>query len=152
ELRLRDWAIEARIYAEDPSRNFLPSIGRINRYIEPASSKSVRIDSGVYEGAEVGIYYDPMMAKLVTCASNRDEAVQLMQRALDAFYIRGVGNNLGFLSAVVSNKRFLAGRFTTGFIAEEFPGGFPGEQGLNDQARLLAVLAAVAHSRQLARE
>ena len=115
-------AIEARVYAEDPARGFLPSIGRLVRYREP-QGEGVRVDSGVYEGAEIGINYDPMISKTVGFGTDRATASARLIEALDAFVIRGVTNNIGFLAALLERPRFAAGRLTTNFIAEEFPGG-----------------------------
>jgi propionyl-CoA carboxylase alpha chain len=118
------WAIESRIYAEDPNRKFMPSTGRLIRYREPVESDEVRVDSGVYEGGEISMYYDPMIAKVTTWGRDRDAAVALMRRALDEFYIKGVHHNIAFLTALMANPRFLQGRLTTNFIAEEYPDGF----------------------------
>jgi propionyl-CoA carboxylase alpha chain len=146
DIRLKGWAIESRVYAEDPFRNFLPSTGRLTRYVEPPTGPSVRVDSGVYEGAEISIYYDPMIAKLVTYGSDRPAAVAAMREALDGFYIRGVGHNIPFLSALMAHPRFQAGKLSTAFIGEEFPEGFHGvtldSEALGD---LVAVIATVHH-------
>ena len=152
DVKMTGWALEARIYAEDPARGFLPSTGRLVRYREPAPSPVVRVDSGVYEGAEISVFYDPMIAKLVTHGSDRARATAAMRDALDTFHIRGVGNNLAFLSAVFGHPRFAAGRLSTGFIQEEFPGGFSGVAPGAEQARLLIAVAAVIHHRHQARE
>ncbi|MDH5489595.1 MAG: acetyl-CoA carboxylase biotin carboxylase subunit, partial [Rhodospirillaceae bacterium] len=109
DLKINGWAIESRIYAEDPFRGFLPSIGRLSKYIEPPASKNVRIDSGVYDGGEISMHYDPMIAKLVSYGKNRAEATEHMRHALDGFYIRGVKNNISFLSALVCHPRFAKG-------------------------------------------
>ncbi|TDQ83812.1 biotin carboxyl carrier protein /biotin carboxylase [Dongia mobilis] len=150
DIRLKGWAIEARVYAEDPLRNFLPSIGRLVRYREPKAGPQVRVDSGVYEGAEISMFYDPMIAKLVTYGADRREATQAMREALDAFHIRGLNHNIPFLAALVAHERFVAGRLTTGFIAEEFPDGFHGVQlAEDDLADLVAVAACVHHQYEL---
>jgi propionyl-CoA carboxylase alpha chain len=145
DVRLKGWAVEARVYAEYPVRNFLPSTGRLVRYREPSEGPAVRVDSGVYEGAEISMFYDPMIAKLVTYGDDRPSAISAMREALDSFYIRGLGHNIGFLAALMAHPRFEAGRLTTGFIAEEFPDGFHGVH-LDDEAKgdLIAV-AAVVH-------
>ncbi|HYC12934.1 MAG TPA: biotin/lipoyl-containing protein, partial [Stellaceae bacterium] len=138
-------AIEARVYAEDPARGFLPSIGRLVRYREPHGD-GVRVDSGVYEGAEIGIHYDPMIAKTVGFGADRETASARLVEALDAFVIRGVTNNIGFLAALLERPRFAEGRLTTNFIAEEFPGGavhLALPQGAAPTLR--AVAAVVAH-------
>ena len=125
DLKLAGSSIEARVYAEDPVRNFLPSIGRLVRYIPPAG-EGIRVDSGVEEGAEISVYYDPMIAKLSAQGATRDEAIARLQAALDAFHIRGLSHNIPFLAAVVAKARFREGRLSTNFIAEEFPEGFTG--------------------------
>ena len=150
DVKLKGWAVESRVYAEDPIRGFLPSTGRLVRYREPAASPTVRVDSGVFEGAEISMFYDPMIAKLVTYGPDRPSAINAMREALDAYYIRGLGHNISFLSALMAHPRFQAGRLTTGFIAEEFPDGFHGvdldEQALAD---LVAVAAIVHHQYEL---
>ena len=131
DVRLEGWSMESRIYAEDPLRNFLPSIGRLTHYREPTSAaedseRALRIDTGVVEGSEISVYYDPMIAKLVTYGPTREAALAEMQAALDAYYIRGVNHNIDFLAAVLASERFREGRLSTNFIAEEFPDGFHG--------------------------
>jgi propionyl-CoA carboxylase alpha chain len=130
DVPLNGWAIESRLYAEDPYRNFLPSTGRLTRYHPPAeehdATHAVRNDTGVYEGGEISTFYDPMIAKLCTWAPTRLAAIEGMQDALDQFEVEGVGNNIPFLSAVMAQDRFREGRLTTGYIAEEFPDGFAG--------------------------
>src|SRR6185312_9506888 len=123
DVKLSGSAIEARIYAEDPRRNFLPSIGRLTRYQEPRGD-GVRVDAGVDEGAEIGMNYDPMIAKLVAHGKTREEATARLRAALDGFYIRGPRHNVDFLAAVLAKKRFADGRLSTDFIAQEFPHGF----------------------------
>ena len=124
DVQLQGWAIEARVYAEDPFRNFLPSIGRLVRYLPPARIDVVRVDTGVYEGGEVSMYYDPMIAKLITHGATRDQAIGHMREALNQFYIRGVSHNISFLAALIEHPRFRAGALSTNMIAEEFPNGF----------------------------
>ena len=128
DVKLNGWAIESRLYAEDPYRNFLPSIGRLSRYRPPAETPELRNDTGVFEGAEISMFYDPMIAKLCTWAPTRAKAIGAMSAALDEFEVEGVGHNLPFLSAVMNNKKFQSGEITTAFIAEEFPEGFHGVQ------------------------
>ncbi len=150
DVTLTGWSIEARVYAEDPLRNFLPSIGRLVKYREPVAGEKVRIDSGVTEGSEISMYYDPMIAKLVTYGADRAEAIAEMRRALDGYYIRGINHNAAFLTAVMAHPRFAAGRITTNFIAEEFGEGFDGramDSALTD--RLIAVAALIQHRREL---
>ncbi len=127
EVRLDGWAIEARVYAEDPRRGFLPSIGRLVRYQEP-SGEGIRVDSGIVEGGEVSMYYDPMIAKLCAHGPDRPTATTRLARALDGYLVRGVGHNIPFLSAVLANPRFAEGRLTTNFIAEEFGERFQGRR------------------------
>ncbi len=148
EVRLDGWAIETRVYAEDPYRGFLPSTGRLVRYRPPAPGKNergtVRVDDGVVEGSEISRFYDPMIAKLVTHSATRDVAADLQVDALDRFRIEGIGHNVDFLSALMQHERFRSGELTTGFIAEEYPDGFTGAPvpgGMRD--RLLAVAAVV---------
>jgi propionyl-CoA carboxylase alpha chain len=130
DVKLKGWAIECRIYAEDPYRNFLPSIGRLVKYRPPAEHISggvtVRNDTGVFEGGEISIYYDPMIAKLCTHAPTRAEAIAVMSEALDQFYVEGIRHNIPFLAAIMDNPRWQSGNISTGFIAEEFSGGFQG--------------------------
>jgi propionyl-CoA carboxylase alpha chain len=130
DLKINGWAMESRLYAEDPYRNFLPSIGRLTRYRPPAevveAARAVRNDTGVYEGGEISMYYDPMIAKLCTWAPTRAKAIDEMRLALDEFELEGIGHNLPFLSAVMDHPRFVSGDITTAFIAEEYPDGFEG--------------------------
>ncbi len=149
QVELTGWAIEARVYAEDPSRNFLPSIGRLARYQAPPESANVRVDSGVAEGGEISMFYDPMIAKLVTYGADRAAAIDEMADALNRFRIRGVGNNLDFLAATVDHPRFREGRLSTGFIAEEFGDGFTGGQLTADRQRAAhAVVMAFDYAAQ----
>ncbi|HEU4961756.1 MAG TPA: acetyl/propionyl/methylcrotonyl-CoA carboxylase subunit alpha [Sphingomonas sp.] len=180
DLAINGWSIETRVYAEDPYRGFLPSIGRLVRYNPPAADKHqqpfassevekrkggardgvstsldtnggryaaepiIRVDDGVAEGGEVSMFYDPMIAKLITWAPNRDEAADAQVAALDAFEIEGPGHNIDFLSALMQHPRFREGRLTTGFIAEEYPDGFTGAPASPDLLRVLAGVAAFA--------
>jgi propionyl-CoA carboxylase alpha chain len=155
DIKLSGWAIENRVYAEDPYRGFLPSIGRLTRYAPPQASAHqqplgsvadayVRVDDGVTEGGEVSMFYDPMIAKLITWAPTREEAADLQVSALDAFELDGVGNNIDFLSALMQHPRFRSGALTTGFIAEEYPDGFTGAPAAPDLVQALAGIAAFA--------
>lgn len=131
DIQLNGWAMESRLYAEDPYRKFLPSIGRLTRYRPPAEGdigdgNIIRNDTGVFEGGEISMYYDPMIAKLCTWGETRDDAIQTMCEALDMFELEGIGHNLPFLSAVMGHDRFRSGNITTAFIAEEYPEGFKG--------------------------
>jgi propionyl-CoA carboxylase alpha chain len=147
DVKIDGWAIETRIYAEDPYRGFLPSTGRLVRYRPPHEGThgdiTIRNDTGVYEGGEISIYYDPMIAKLCTHASTRLAAVDAMASALDRFYIDGIAHNINFLGAIMHNQRFREGRLTTAFIAEEFPDGFHGRP-LNEELTRRFTAAAVA--------
>ncbi len=128
DIKLKGWAIESRIYAEDPARGFLPSSGRINLYIEPKISKNVRVDSGVYEGGEVSMFYDAMIAKLCSYGKDRNEAIEHMRQALGGFAIGGVSHNISFLETIMRNDKFIKGDISTSFIKEEFPTGFSGNE------------------------
>ncbi|PWR18013.1 acetyl-CoA carboxylase biotin carboxylase subunit [Zavarzinia compransoris] len=157
DIGINGWAIESRVYAEDPTRGFLPSIGRLTHYDPPAEGPDgngviVRNDTGVFAGAEISMFYDPMIAKLCTHAPTREQAIDAQRAALDAFYIRGISHNISFVSAVLGHERFRSGRLTTGFIAEEFPDGFSG--GTVDALALdnLTAAAIALHRRTQERE
>lgn len=141
EVTLTGWAVENRVYAEDPYRGFLPSIGRLVRYNPPKQKKGVRVDDGVEEGGEVSIHYDPMIAKLITYGDTRIEAIDRQIKAIDRFELEGPGHNLDFVSALMQHPRFRSGNITTGFIAEEYPDGFHGAPA---SPKLLQRLAAIA--------
>ncbi|AXX98421.1 acetyl-CoA carboxylase biotin carboxylase subunit [Profundibacter amoris] len=149
DVKLNGWAVESRLYAEDPYRNFLPSIGRLSRYRPPEevadATHVVRNDTGVYEGGEISMYYDPMIAKLCTWAPDRDAAIEEMRVALDTFEVEGIGHNLPFLSAVMDHEKFTSGNMTTAFIEEEFPDGFDGVDLPNDMLRRVAASAAAMY-------
>ena len=149
DVQLNGWAIESRLYAEDPYRNFLPSIGRLSRYRPPVEQASdaqiVRNDTGVYEGGEISMYYDPMIAKLCTWAPTRDAAIEAMRNALDGFELEGIGHNLPFLSAVMDHSRFISGNITTAFIEEEYPEGFAGVDLAEDALRRITASCAAMH-------
>jgi propionyl-CoA carboxylase alpha chain len=146
DLKLDGWAIESRVYAEDPNRNFLPSTGRLTRYRPPQEGTvngiTVRNDTGVYEGGEISLYYDPMIAKLVTHASTRGGAIAAQSDALDAFVIDGIRHNVSFLAAVMAHPRWQAGKLSTGFIAEEFRGGFHPQPAEGRSGEVSAAVAA----------
>ncbi len=148
DVTLNGWAVESRLYAEDPYRNFLPSIGRLTRYRPPQEGKFgdviVRNDTGVTEGSEISMFYDPMIAKLCTWAPTRAEAIDAMSEALDEFVVDGIEHNIPFLSALMQHPRWREGRLSTGFIAEEYPDGFaPIEPSVGDKAVLAAIATAV---------
>ena len=150
DVKLKGWAVESRVYAEDPYRKFLPSTGRLTRYRPPeehsAGGVTLRNDTGVYEGGEISIYYDPMIAKLVTHAATREQAIDAQADALDAFVIDGIRHNIPFLAAVMAHPRWRAGKLSTGFIAEEFPEGFHPHEPEGERAKVLAVVAvAIDH-------
>lgn len=169
DLKITGWAIESRLYAEDPYRNFLPSIGRLTRYRPPAETSAgpllendrwvpsnpgeqppaaetgVRNDTGVYEGGEISMYYDPMIAKLCTWAPDRAQAIEAMRRALDGFEVEGIGHNLPFLSAVMDHPRFVSGDISTAFIGEEYPEGFQGATLPDTELERVAAAAAAMH-------
>jgi propionyl-CoA carboxylase alpha chain len=164
DVKLTGWAIENRLYAEDPYRGFLPSIGRLTRYRPPAEvaagpllangkwqgdapegETAVRNDTGVYEGGEISMYYDPMIAKLCTWAPTRAEAIEAMRVALDTFEVEGIGHNLPFVAAVMDHPKFVSGEMTTAFIAEEYPGGFEGVELEKDELRRIAAALAAMH-------
>ena len=144
DVTLTGWAMESRVYAEDPFRNFMPSTGRLVRYAEP-QGEGVRVDSGVFEGGEVSMFYDPMIAKLITYGDDRKQAVERMVEALDNYYIRGVNHNISFLNALMVHPRFVEGRLTTNFIADEFPDGFNADLVVQDDPAIALVVAAAAH-------
>jgi len=150
DIKLSGWAVESRVYAEDPYRNFTPSIGRLVRYRPPAEGVhdgvTVRNDTGVTEGGEISIYYDPMIAKLVTHAKTRLAAIEAQTEALDAFTIEGIRHNIPFLAAIMDHPRWRAGKLSTAFIAEEFPKGFERVPPTGALAqRIAAVAAAIDH-------
>jgi propionyl-CoA carboxylase alpha chain len=151
DVKLDGWAVEARLYAEDPFRNFLPSTGRLVKYREPERGPDVRVDTGVYEGGEISMFYDPMIAKLCSYGKSRIDAIERMRRALDEFYVRGVSHNVPFLAALMAHPRFREGRLTTNFIAEEFKGGFTAAHLPPRDPAMLAAIAAVADRIKAAR-
>ena len=169
DIKIDGWSIETRVYAEDPYRNFLPSIGRLVRYEPPVpgwtgasgpagrrghemGGGGIRVDDGVFEGGEVSIFYDPMIAKLITWGPTRDAAADLQVEALDAFRVEGPGHNIDFLSAIMQHPRFRSGELTTGFIAEEYPEGFQGAAVNEPRLKLVAALIAGAQCSVMAHE
>ncbi len=144
DIGINGWAIEARVYAEDPFRNFLPSTGRLVYYRPPDENEHVRVDTGVYEGGEVSMYYDPMVAKLITWGEDRDQAIRRMRAALDKFIIRGIQTNISFLSALIAHERYVTGNISTNTIAEEYPEGFhSADVPHEDPAMIIAVAGAM---------
>jgi len=156
QIKLQGWAMECRINAEDPFRNFLPSIGRLVKYIPPPEEPAglatrVRVDTGVYEGGEISMYYDPMIAKLIVHGATREQAIARMRDALNHFVIRGVSSNIAFQAALMQNPRFISGNFNTGLIAEEYPKGFNAAGAPHDDPAMLIVVGAAIHRRYLER-
>ncbi|PKC15364.1 hypothetical protein RhiirA5_408287 [Rhizophagus irregularis] len=150
DIKYKGWAIESRVYAEDPEK-YLPSIGRLSKYIEPVSltdKHEVRCDSGIVEGSEISIYYDPLICKLSTYGETRDEAIQTMGRALDSYVIKGVTHNIPLLREVIGSSRFKSGNISTKFLAEEYPEGFKGHILKNDSLFELASIAALVHAKR----
>ena len=150
DVKINGWAVESRVYAEDPYRNFLPSIGRLKRFHPPAEGKvargTVRLDSGVREGDEISMFYDPMIAKLITHGKDRDAALDAHGEALDRFHIEGIQDNIPFIAAVVDEKRFRSGNITTAYIKDEFPEGFQGTEPTKEQEAQLICSAAYVHA------
>jgi len=146
DVQLNGWAIEARVYAEDPCRQFVPSTGRLIYCRQPSYDQHVRVDTGVSEGSEVSMFYDPMIAKLCTWGCTREAAIARMRNALDEYYIRGVSHNISFLSSVIGSRRFREGQLTTDFIAEEYPNGFIRTQLKSEDDAIFVAVAAAIHS------
>ena len=144
DVKINGWSIENRVYAEDPYRGFLPSTGRLIRYNPPEAGDGVRVDDGVVEGGEVSMFYDPMIAKLITWAPTRLEAIDKQITALDQFEIEGPGHNIDFVSALMQHERFRSGNITTGFIAEEYPEGFTGSPATEALLKRLSAIGAFA--------
>ncbi len=151
EIRRDGWAMECRINAEDPFRGFLPSTGRLVKFMPPAASDGVRVDTGVYAGGEISMYYDSMIAKLIVHAATREQAIAKMRDALNAFVIRGVSSNIAFQAALMQHPRFVSGDFNTGLIAEEYPKGFNAADVPHDDPAMLVAVAAAMHRQYLAR-
>lgn len=149
EVKINGWAFESRVYAEDPKRNFLPSIGRITRYNPPVEfhdgTNAIRNDTGVFEGGEISVHYDPMIAKLCTWSSDRKSAIKTMRTALDSFEIEGIASNISFLSAVFDHPKFISGDITTAFIEEEFSEGFTGVAHSQQTLEKIAACVAMMH-------
>jgi propionyl-CoA carboxylase alpha chain len=155
DIRRQGWAMECRINAEDPFRNFLPSTGRLVRYLPPETTMQaaepapegggVRVDTGVYEGGEIPMYYDSMIAKLIVHGHDRADAIARMREALNAFVIRGISSNIPFQAALLAHPDFQAGRFNTGFIAQHYPKGFSASDVVHDDPLFPVALAAAAH-------
>ncbi|WOB06708.1 acetyl-CoA carboxylase biotin carboxylase subunit [Piscinibacter gummiphilus] len=151
EIQRNGWAMECRINAEDPFRNFLPSTGRLVKYAPPKEENGVRVDTGVYEGGEIPMYYDSMIAKLIVHGKDRLEAIRKMREALNGFAIRGINSNIPFQAALLAHPDFVGGNFNTGFIAEHYGRGFTAEAVPHDDPMFLRALAAVANRKHLER-
>lgn len=141
DVKIHGHSVEYRVYAEDPSRKFLPSIGFLQKYKEPKPHDNIRIDTGVQEGSEISMYYDPMISKLITWGKDRKEAFKLMENAMDEYVIRGVTHNVGFGRSILRNKSFHDGQYTTAFIPTYYPTGFRGDPLDTDDHNQLALSA-----------
>jgi len=142
DIKMNGWSVEARIYAEDPIRNFAPSIGRLKTFKAPAAKgSSIRLDSGVQEGGEISMYYDPMIAKLISYGKDREDACLKLSSALDSFFISGIETNIAFVNSVLNNKKFLSGKITTAFLDEEYPKGYSGLLKSKSKLFLLSLVA-----------
>ena len=151
DVKINGWAMECRINAEDPFRGFLPSTGRLVRFQPPAASESVRVDTGVYDGGEISMFYGSMIAKLIVHGANRDQAIARMRDALNSFVIRGISSNIPFQAALMQHPRFQSGIFDTSFIAKEYPKGFDASMVPHDDPSLLISVAAFVHRRYIDR-
>ena len=145
DIKTNGWAIESRVYAEDPYREFMPSIGRLSKYLTPERSENVRVDTGIREGSEVSMFYDPMIAKLITHGENRDETIENMMNAIDQYVIDGLSHNLNFLSSIMHNKTFQSGYTTTDFIEQEYSKGFKGELITEEEFEIFASILGACH-------
>ena len=145
DIKTNGWAIESRVYAEDPYREFMPSIGRLSKYLTPERSENVRVDTGIREGSEVSMFYDPMIAKLITHGENRDETIENMMNAIDQYVIDGLSHNLNFLSSIMHNKTFQSGYTTTDFIEQEYSEGFKGELITEEEFEIFASILGACH-------
>ena len=145
DIKTNGWAIESRVYAEDPYREFMPSIGRLSKYLTPDHSENVRVDTGIREGSEVSMFYDPMIAKLITHGENRDKAIENMMSAIDQYVIDGLSHNLNFLSSIMHNETFQSGYTTTDFIEQEYSDGFKGEAITEKEFEVFASLLGACH-------
>ena len=145
DIKTNGWAIESRVYAEDPYREFMPSIGRLSKYLTPDHSENIRVDTGILEGSEVSMFYDPMIAKLITHGENRDKAIENMMSAIDQYVIDGLSHNLNFLSSIMHNETFQSGYTTTDFIEQEYSDGFKGEAITEKEFEVFASILGACH-------
>lgn len=152
DVMVNGWAIEARVYAEDPLRGFLPSIGRITDYIPPEENEHIRVDSGIFVGCDISIYYDPMISKVISYGEDRDQAIDKLRLALDEYYIRGVGHNIAFLSDVLKSPRFRSGDISTKYIEEEYKDGFTGGTLSLEAWNVMVAVAVTVHSCEVGRQ
>ena len=153
DIKLTGWSVEARIYAENPIRDFAPSIGRLRKFIPPTQKNmSIRLDSGVQEGGEISMYYDPMIAKLITYGVDRKEACSKLSSALDTFVIKGVSTNIPFVNSVLTNKKFLSGSITTAFLEEEYPKGYSGLLKSKEKILLISLASLAMKAIEIKRE
>ena len=153
DIKLTGWSVEARIYAENPIRGFAPSIGRLRKFIPPTQKDmTIRLDSGVQEGGEISMYYDPMIAKLITYGKDRKEACSKLSSALDAFVIKGVSTNIPFVNSVLTNKKFLSGNITTAFLEEEYPKGYSGLLKSKEKVLLISLASLAMKAIEINRE
>ncbi|MDG1707733.1 MAG: acetyl-CoA carboxylase biotin carboxylase subunit, partial [Emcibacteraceae bacterium] len=152
DVMVQGWAMEARVYAEDPLRGFLPSTGRVTDYQPPQEDDHIRIDSGIFEGSDISIYYDPMISKVISFGEDREEAISKLRLALDEYYIRGVGHNIAFLSDVLKSSRFKSGDISTKFIEEEYPDGFNGGEISLESWNIFVAVATTVHSCEVGRQ
>lgn len=149
DIKIKGHSVEYRVYAEDPSRKFLPSIGFLTKYQEPAAHKDIRIDTGVQEGSEISMYYDPMISKLITWGKDRKEAMTLLDKAFDEYVVQGVAHNLGFGKSILHNEAFAAGDYSTAFIPTFYPEGYKGDVLKISDQRVLSAAAAFIKNRYL---
>jgi propionyl-CoA carboxylase alpha chain len=140
DVKINGHSVEYRVYAEDPSRKFLPSIGFLRKYLEPKPHKDIRIDTGVQEGSEISMYYDPMISKLITWGKDRKEAMDLLDKAFDEYVVQGVAHNIGFGKSIVANESFAKGDYSTAFIPDFYPDGYKGDD-LNDSQMMNLAMA-----------
>ena len=153
DIKLTGWSVEARIYAENPIRGFAPSIGRLRKFIPPTQKDmTIRLDSGVQEGGEISMYYDPMIAKLITYGEDRKEACSRLSSALDAFVIKGIYTNISFVNSVLTNKKFLSGNITTAFLEEEYPKGYSGLLKSKEKILLISLASLAMKAIEINRE
>lgn len=152
DVEIKGWSIESRICAEDPSLGFLPSTGQITLYKEPPKSKSVRVDSGVFEGGEVSMYYDAMISKLITYASNREDAIEEMKHALSKYFVEGISTNIGFLQAIYGHGKFVSGEISTNFLSQEFKDGYDTAELSDEENAVLISAAAHIHFKDVKRD